>query len=271
MVERENLRTDADWETFARADPYWAVLTHDQFRRENLNPGTRAEFFESGEGHIQKVFDDVRRHLIAEFAPRRALDFGCGVGRLLIPLARRCAEVVGVDVSETMLHEAADNCRAENLGHVTLVKGDDDLSAVTGTFDLVNTFLVLQHVPVARGVRIFQRLVELIAPGGCGALHATYADARPRPPEPLPPRRGVLRRVTAPVLRPVRAALRPVFGWGTTPSGTARPEMQMNPYPLDVLLRTIQDAGAEFLRAKLMNHGGWYAVQLLFRKERSAA
>src|SRR5262249_47032833 len=127
--------TDLDWEHFAKTDPYWAVVTHDRFHKQNLNEEALGEFFASGETYIQWVLETIRVHLDEQFAPRRSLDFGCGVGRLLVPLARRCELVVGVDVSDTMLREARDNCNSRGLHNVSLVKGDDQLSAVNGTFD----------------------------------------------------------------------------------------------------------------------------------------
>ena len=220
MTSTDAMRTDGDWERLARTDAYWSVLTDDRFRQQNLDDH-RELFFASGEVEIDKVFDTVRVHIDPGFAPKRVLDFGCGVGRLLIPLARRCA-AVGVDVSDTMLREAAGNCRTAGADNVALVKGDDDLSAVTGTFDLVHTVIVLQHVPVDRGVRIFRRLVDLIAPGGCGALHVTYAGPPPPPPPP-PPRGGRLRALAGAALRPLRHRL---FG-SPVPVKTG-PEMQMN-------------------------------------------
>lgn len=43
---------------------------------------------------------------VQRFAPRSVLDAGCGTGRVAIELARRGVEVVGVDVSESMLSTA---------------------------------------------------------------------------------------------------------------------------------------------------------------------
>jgi 2-polyprenyl-3-methyl-5-hydroxy-6-metoxy-1,4-benzoquinol methylase len=38
-----------------------------------------------------------------DFAPRRVLDFGCGVGRVTLPLARRVDAVVAIDIADSML------------------------------------------------------------------------------------------------------------------------------------------------------------------------
>src|SRR5277367_1629330 len=101
-----NLSTDHEWEEWGRRDPYFGVLTHPRFRRANLTEAAKSEFFESGRLHVEYVMQVVRKHIDADFTPKRALDFGCGVGRILIPLAQVTQEVVGVDVSPSMLHEA---------------------------------------------------------------------------------------------------------------------------------------------------------------------
>ena len=86
--------TDRDWQQFGQTDPYWAVITVDDYRKDNLTADGLDRFYDSGETHVRWFFDVVRRHIDEGFAPRSALDFGCGVGRLALPLARRCRSVV---------------------------------------------------------------------------------------------------------------------------------------------------------------------------------
>jgi cyclopropane fatty-acyl-phospholipid synthase-like methyltransferase len=114
----------------------------------------------------------VRETLDPSFAPRRCLDFGCGVGRVAIPLARRTGEVVGVDVSESMLAEARRNCEVQETRNVTLLPSDDALSALTGRFDFIHSFVVFQHSPRERGDAILEALLEHLS---VGALHLRYA------------------------------------------------------------------------------------------------
>src|SRR5688500_2310195 len=126
--------SDKDWERFGKTDPYFAVLTAPEFhgRPSDIH---RAKFFESGENHIAAVFAIIRERLDPAFAPERALDFGCGVGRLVLPLAARCPAVMGVDVSQSMLAEAGRNCVEAGVTHVQLLQSDDELSAIKGQFD----------------------------------------------------------------------------------------------------------------------------------------
>ena len=79
---------------------------------------------------MKALWDAIRRWVAPRFAPRSALDFGCGVGRLLVPLARRCPSVVGVDVADSMLAQARARCDAVGVTNVRLLKSDDRLSRV---------------------------------------------------------------------------------------------------------------------------------------------
>ena len=46
------------------------------------------------------------------------------------------------------------------------------------SFDLVHSFIVFQHIPIARGEVILRELIDLIADGGVGAIHFTFSDPR---------------------------------------------------------------------------------------------
>jgi tRNA/tmRNA/rRNA uracil-C5-methylase (TrmA/RlmC/RlmD family) len=104
------MSTDIAWEEWGRRDPYFGVITNPKFRRSELNDHSKREFFESGQSHAHGVLTTIRRFIDPGFAPRTVLDFGCGVGRLLIPFAKVADEVVGLDVSPSMLKEARRNC-----------------------------------------------------------------------------------------------------------------------------------------------------------------
>ena len=91
-----------NWEAFAREDPLWPILT---------SPGrdggrwSGEEFFARGRGEVDGVLEQVS----ALGLPRgraRALDFGCGVGRLTQALCRHFARCDRVDISPTMIEQA---------------------------------------------------------------------------------------------------------------------------------------------------------------------
>lgn len=226
--------TDQDWEKFGSTNPYYAVLTEKEFDTRNLDDASLTKFFASGSQHIHFILDTVKQHLVPSFQPKRALDFGCGVGRLIIPLAGICDAVVGVDVSDSMLREAKQNLAARNISNVSLVKSNDNLSLVEGQFDLVHSHIVLQHIPRARGEKIFLRLVNLVREGGVGVLHLTYLR-----------KSSLLRRL----FYWARSSNRFINGVANVRRGLPfnQPMMQMNEYRLNTLFQILHDNGCQHL------------------------
>ena len=91
-----------DWEELAAVDPLWAILAAPE-RRWGRWP--LEEFFATGEEEIAQVLD-VASGLGYPTQHERALDFGCGVGRLTRALSGRFREAVGIDISEEMIRLA---------------------------------------------------------------------------------------------------------------------------------------------------------------------
>src|SRR5262249_15948332 len=153
------------------------------------------------------------------FEPRRVLDFGCGVGRLVIPLAKRCGQVVGVDVAQSMLAEARSICGKLGLTNVRLHRSDDRLTGVEGAFDLAHSYIVFQPIPGRRGMALLKRLLALVDDNGVCVLHFVYHN-----PDLSSGLRGWLR-----------------LGWvWLTHPRPAAPPMQMNAYPLNAVLQAVQ-------------------------------
>jgi SAM-dependent methyltransferase len=245
--------SDQDWERFAKTDPYFAVLTAPEFHGQ-ISGEARAKFFDSGEEHIERILSIIRDRLDPAFAPRRALDFGCGVGRLLIPLAARCDEVTGVDVSPSMLAEARRNCDAAGARKVRLLEGDDTLSAVNGHFDLIHSYIVLQHIPVERGEKLIGQLARMLAPGGVGMFHVPYSSGRAN----LPSRLIYWARVHLPG---AKAAVNLVRG-----RAIDAPVMQMNAYSVTRLLDLLWNEGCPEVHVRFSDHNGARGALLFARK-----
>lgn len=173
------MSTDDDWEVFAAEEPYYSVCTHSAFRHSALTPDNRNIFFESGESQIHQCLEYLRMQFGAPERYEVALDYGCGVGRLLLPLAKRSELAIGVDVSPTMLKECRKNAELAGLENVDLRIADDQMASLQpfmGSINLLTSMLVFQHIPPERGTRIFGGLLDLLAPGGMGYIHFTIAS-----------------------------------------------------------------------------------------------
>jgi protein-L-isoaspartate O-methyltransferase len=244
--------TDRAWEMIGRSEPYFGVLVESKYKASSLTEPAREDFFRSGEEYVARMIQTIRRHFDHTGAFERALDFGCGVGRLAIPLAKHAAEVVGVDVSDAMLTEAARNCRRSNCANITFHKGNGRLTPLDGDFDLIHTYIVLQHVPVRHGYRIVANLITRLQAGGVGVVHVTYDKDSVRQKWISWIRKYVPGVV--PVLNAIKR--RPFFA----------PHMQMNDYDLNRLVRMLHANQIPGFHAEHTNHGGHLGLILYFRK-----
>jgi SAM-dependent methyltransferase len=123
----------------------------------------------SGDEQFDDLLADARSLAGPDFSAGRVLEYGCGVGRLLIPAARQADRVVGVDVSTSMLDQARRNCEAAGVGRLELVM-PDRLPRETD-FEFAYSFAVLIHVPRRTGEEIIAKLARLLRPGGVGAFN----------------------------------------------------------------------------------------------------
>jgi len=246
--------TDRHWKRWGVTDPYFAVLTADEYHADKLDSAARQRFFDSGEEHVKAAFNVIRSHLDADFAPERCLDFGCGVGRTLIPLARRSSEAVGVDISPAMLAEAKRNCQAMAVENVAFAESDAGLSRVIGQFDFIFSTIVFHHIRTEQGYPLFGALLGKLRPRGVIALQflykvrgsmlltaARWAQAR------VPLAHGMVNLVRG---RPVGA-----------------PSMEGNVYSLERLFEILEQLGFRTAVSQVMRHEMCSYVTLYAQKE----
>ncbi|NJK59099.1 MAG: class I SAM-dependent methyltransferase [Oscillatoriales cyanobacterium SM2_1_8] len=264
-----NRGTDIEWEKWGQRDPYFGVLAHEKFRRQNLTEEALNEFFESGKKDVLHVLKFCRRHFDSNFSPKRVLDFGCGVGRLVIPFAGIADHVWGIDVSDSMLQAAVNNCNKYFVKNASLLKSDDDnLSALEDSFDLIHSFIVFQHLPIDRGRQIFVSLLKYLNDGGIGAIQFTYSKSSFRDTYGVLPTPSILKRFVRSVKKYVRNLLfdRLRYWAGNQSSELKDPEVQMNPYNLNELFFILQCEGIQETYVEFTDHAGELGVYLYFRK-----
>jgi SAM-dependent methyltransferase len=228
---------DESWRKFGKDDPYFGVLTAERFRRENLDEATLLDFFASGEDHVAHILEIVRRHIPTDLAMNSAVDFGCGVGRLVLPLARRYNHAVGIDISEDYIAEAMRNCQQQDITNADFRVSVEQLVSEGQRFDLAHSCIVFNHIPWSRGQEIICGLYALLSPGGVMAIQVLHRH-----------KRGSLRRIG----RWARRVFAP-FNWMANvlqKRPIFEPLMQGNAYPLDELLPYLAALGAESIHVR---------------------
>jgi SAM-dependent methyltransferase len=210
------------YEQLGRDDPYWAVLTEDHLRHNRWDP---EELLADG---VREITEAMRylQGLGLTLGRTRALDFGCGVGRLSQALAEHFDEVVGIDISNTMIAKAeelnrhGDRCRylVNTVGDLSLL---DDAA-----FDFCYSNKTLQHIPSEHSADYVAEFFRLLRPGGV-ALFMVPSDDDHRP--------GWLRSLYREHLRPLFKQLR------------GRPPVEMHSLPQAEVLDIVRRGGAECL------------------------
>ncbi len=153
-------RMREDWNRRAREDAKYYVA----FGRRGQDD---EEFFATGAELARGLARELERLPPGNPRARRALEIGCGLGRLMLPLAARFGEIHGVDVSDEMVRLAREKLRDVPHAHVHWTAGADLAAFADDSFDFVYSYAVFQHIP-AREV-VFQYLREarrVLKPGG---------------------------------------------------------------------------------------------------------
>jgi SAM-dependent methyltransferase len=162
-VQRALSGHQVDWDDLATLDPLWAIRSK---RKNKFGRWNVAEFFAEGDRQVQQLVTRAR----ALGYPREwgsVLDFGCGVGRLAPALSSYFGDYCGVDVSAEMVDRAR-ILHDQRLNGRFVVSDDDRLDQFSdGSFDLVLSLYVLQHLTDRSLIRSYVRnLARLVRPGG---------------------------------------------------------------------------------------------------------
>ncbi len=154
-----------DWNTRARVDAGYFVA----FGRRNSDD---AQFYATATEVLNRLQSELSRIPIEERGDWRALEIGCGPGRLMRPMSRVFVEIHGVDVSDEMIALARQklsdipNAKVHVTDGSTLPMFGDD------TFEFVYSYAVFQHIPDREVVFSYLREVRrVMKPGGMAVLH----------------------------------------------------------------------------------------------------
>ena len=201
----------------------WAILA-DPARHGNR--WDAEAFFATGREHVDDLLERAAAAGI-EIGRGRALDFGCGVGRLSQALARHFDEVDGVDIAPSMIEQADGYNPDPDHLHFHLNERDDLALFDDGRFDLVLSLIVLQHIENRYKAGYLREFVRILRPGGVAIFTVPSHPA-------WTPRGLVYRLVPNPLLNRWR---RKQYGYEGV--------MELHGMPRAEVERIVADAGAE--------------------------
>ncbi|MDT5340022.1 MAG: hypothetical protein QOD90_5527 [Mycobacterium sp.] len=188
---------------------------------------TAQEYWDAHYGERERIWSGrVNAQLaavVADVAPGRALDLGCGEGGDAVWLAERGWQVTAVDISETAMSRAA--AEAETRGvrdRIDFERHDLSDSFPEGTFDLISAQFLHSTVRLERP-QILRAAANALAPGGLLVIvdHAAAPPFSKKVPHdhPFPTPEEVLAELDLPAVGWNRDRVEVVDREGTDPDG----------------------------------------------------
>lgn len=151
-----------NWNRFGAEDPFWAIATEAETKGNRWDLDA---FYESGRQTVAQALGAVLA-LRPQLGRNRALDFGCGVGRLTRGLEPFFQEVVGADVAGSMIERAKALSPPDTRCTYVLNENPDLRIFEEGSFDFVLTFIVLQHMRQEYSAKYLAEFMRILRPGG---------------------------------------------------------------------------------------------------------
>ena len=163
-----NARVAKQWGLLGDSDPYWSVLTHDNFRSKNFNETMSESFYGSGIAELNYISSFERRCGV-KINRGSCFELGCGVGRVTHLFSQTFKKVIAADISSGNLRLCKEIIQKKHLENVecVLLKDPQGINELD-PFDFFYSVIVLQHnPPPIQKVLITNALSKLRQGGYC--------------------------------------------------------------------------------------------------------
>lgn len=161
-----------DWNARAREDASYYVGFGGRQQSD-------ADFLATATEVINILESELRRVPLPQRSMWKALEIGCGPGRLMRPMSRHFAEIHGVDVSDEMIALARERLGDTPNAHPHVTDGATLAEFPDETFDFVYSYAVFQHVPSREVIATYMREIRrVLKTGGFARLQFNGMPAR---------------------------------------------------------------------------------------------
>jgi len=149
-----------NWDVLGRRDPFRATIA--LFYRSKWSED---DFWALGKKEIDWLIKQAES-LDVDIKGGRALDFGCGAGRMTQALAGHFRETHGVDIAPSMIRLARKLNRHGDRCRYHLNETDDLKLFSSNMFSLVYSTITLQHIKPECAKKYIREFIRVLAPRG---------------------------------------------------------------------------------------------------------
>jgi SAM-dependent methyltransferase len=158
MDVNEQMR--ADWNRRAKEDAHFYVAFGRRSQEEQ-------EFLDSAAEVTGALETELSRLPHSSSQERKALEIGCGPGRLMRAMSGHFGEIHGVDISDEMVRLAYEQLHDIPYAHVHVTPDSSLGMFADNFFDFVYSYIVFQHIPDRNVVLNYLREAgRVLKPGG---------------------------------------------------------------------------------------------------------
>jgi len=155
----------AAWSHMGNTKPHFSVITNKQYLPDTLEENI-SSFWASGMIEAECVEKILLRYKIGSLFSRVCVEFGCGVGRVTMGLAKRFGVVHAYDISQGHLSLAEQRAQELRQNNCDFHLCSDRFLEALEVCDVFYSRIVFQHNPPPVIVRLIENALRALKPNG---------------------------------------------------------------------------------------------------------
>ena len=234
-----------NWDNFGKTNPLWSILT---LPSKMITNWQLDDFFETGIREIDAAIKYVES-LGINIQRRKALDFGCGIGRLTQPLCKYFDEVCGVDIAPSMIELAKKYNRYGGKCRYYLNDTNNLQLFADKNFNFIYSNITLLHMEPRYFKNYIKEFLRILAPDGLLIFQLPSDPSK------------IIKRLTRMVLILVTLYYKARYG--------NQPRMEMHGMKQEDVTKFIEENGAKIIDIKhdQSTGKGWVSFRYCVTKE----
>lgn len=153
------------WEHMGDEKAHYSVLSNEDFMPDKLN-GSIDVFWQSGDVEAAQAIRALDLYGASELAEGVCVEYGCGVGRVTVNLAKYFKRVHAYDISRNHLEHARARASEVGASNIEFHECANDFRVALEPCDFFYSVIVLQHNPPPVIMELIRIALNALKPGG---------------------------------------------------------------------------------------------------------